>query len=183
MSDENELLDEPFEEVKGGGGGKVMMIMVLLVGLGGGGFVGTTLLGDTMGPILLARAQSAAEGGGGGGGHGAPADDGHGGGGGAGVTSTHVVENVVVNPARSGGNRFLLTSIAIEAIDPGLVDVIAQHEVEIRSALLMVLGAKTTDELGVEHLEAITHEVEAKVIEILGPGVVSRVFIPQFVIQ
>ena len=180
MSDETELLEDTVELSGAGKGGKMKSILIVLIGLGVGAGGGFTALGDPMGAILAARAQAPDQagddghGGGGGGGHGAPAGP---------QSAIHMIENLVLNPARSGGSRFLLVSIAIEAADPDDVDLLDAREMEIRSALNMLLGAKTIDELGNEHLPTIVAEVEAAIVEIMGPGVVHRVLIPQFVLQ
>ena len=114
--------------------------------------------------------------------------DGHGGGGGHGVepgpSPITVIDNLVVNPARSGGQRFLLASIGIEVYNPEMSEVVEAREVQIRSSLILVLGSRTTEELsGIEFREGIIQEIYAAVVEIMGADVVSKVFIPQFVIQ
>ncbi len=168
-----EALEEG-EEQEGGSGrkpGKFATILVALVGLGGGGGAGYATLGGTVGPILAERAQN---GGGGGGGHGA--EDG--------PSPIHVIDNLVVNPARSSASRLLLVSIAVETVDPELSAVVAEHEFEIRAALIMVLGSKTTEELAdIQNRDTIVREIRDAVVEILGSDVVEHVFIPQFVIQ
>lgn len=176
MADNDEL--EDFDEEAGAkkGPGKVAMIVAIVIGLGAGGAVGMTTLGETVGPILAERAQTAGDG-----------DDGHGGGDhGAepGLSPITVIDNLVVNPARSGGQRFLLASIGIEVHDPEMSEVVEAREVQLRSSLILVLGSKTTEELsGIEFRDGIVQAIYAAVVEVMGPGVVSKVFIPQFVIQ
>lgn len=161
----------------GGRGGKIVLLIVTLLGLGAGGVVGSTTLGDSLGPILAERAQAAtsAEGGGG---HGEE------GGEGGGAASMHLVDNLVVNPARSQGTRFLLTSIAIQVHDPSMVDVVAERDVEIRDALIIVLGAKTVEELtDITLRRQIAQELHDAIVEVVGPDLIRTIFIPQFVIQ
>ena len=157
---------------------KVGMIVAVVIGLGAGGAVGMTALGETVGTILAERAQASPNDGG----------DGHGGGGGHGVepgpSPITVIDNLVVNPARSGGQRFLLASIGIEVYNAEMSEVVEAREVQIRSSLILVLGSRTTEELsGIEFREGIIQEIYAAVVEIMGADVVSKVFIPQFVIQ
>lgn len=177
MADNDDDL-ETFDDELGAkkGPSKVGMIVAVVVGLGAGGAVGLTTLGETVGPILAERAQAA------------PGDDGHGGGGGHGVEAgpspITVIDNLVVNPARSGGQRFLLASIGIEVNDAEMSAVVEAREVQIRSSLILVLGSKTTEELsGIEFRAGIVQEIHAAVVEVMGPNIVSKVFIPQFVIQ
>jgi flagellar FliL protein len=157
--------------------GKLVLAVVVVVGLGGGAALGMTTLGDTVGPVLAARASAGGGGddhGGGGGGHGAePA-----------TSAIHVVDNLVVNPARSGGTRFLLTSVAVEAPSPELVETVRARDVEIRAALILVLGAKSTEELSdIANRGVIAAEIHDAVVAVLGPELVHQVLIPQFVIQ
>jgi flagellar FliL protein len=174
----NEAQETTEPAAKGGGkGGKIALVLVLVVGLGAGGFIGSSLLGDSVGPILAARAQAAEAGGGGRGGGGRH-------GGGEAPSAIHVVDNLVVNPARSGGTRFLLTSIAVEATSPSLLETVRAHDVEVRAALILVLGSRTTEELSeIENRASIVAAIAEAIEEILGHDVVKQVFIPQFVIQ
>ena len=158
----------------GGRGGKIALLIVTLLGLGAGGVVGSTTLGDSLGPILAARAQASAEAGEG---HGEEGDE-------VGPASMHLIDNLVVNPARSQGTRFLLTSIAVQVNAPEMVDVVAQSDVEIRDALIIVLGAKTVDELtDIARRRQIAQELHDAIVDIVGPDVIRAIFIPQFVIQ
>lgn len=172
---DDELEDFDLDGGAGKAPSKVALIVAVLFGLGGGGAVGMTALGEKVGPVLAERALAA------------PADDGHGGGGShgePGPSPITVIDNLVVNPARSGGQRFLLASIGIEVFDAELSEVVEAKEVQIRSSLILVLGAKTTDELsGIEFRDGIVREIHDAVVEIMGPDVVRHVFIPQFVIQ
>lgn len=164
------------EGAEGGGRGrKIALIMVTLLGLGAGGVVGSTTLGDSLGPILAEKAIASAEEGG----------DGHGEGGeGGGAASMHLIDNLVVNPARSQGTRFLLTSIAVQVNSPELVSTVSENDVRIRDALILVLGAKTVEELtDITLRKAIAQELYDAVVQVVGPDIVRAIFIPQFVIQ
>ena len=117
------------------------------------------------------RAQHQSSGGGGHGGESGP-------------SPIHVIDNLVLNPARSQGSRFLLVSIAVEVADAELSELVSEREFEIRAALILVLGAKSTEELtDIEKRPAIVEEIHDAIVEIMGPDVVRHVFIPQFVIQ
>ena len=110
------------------------LLVVGLIGLGGGSALGGKALGATVGE-QLARRQMAPGGRSGGGGHG-----------GEEIPPLHVIDNLVVNPARSAGTRFLLTSVAIE-ISPDDAVLLQARDAELRHALIMVLGTKTVEEL------------------------------------
>ena len=90
----------------------------------------------------------------------------------------------MVNPAKSAGTRFLLTSIAMEVTAGGAEDGLEEREVELRDALIIVLGAKTVEELtDISNRDRIAQEIFVVFEEILGKGLVHRIYIPQFVIQ
>ena len=180
---EDEVDLEEFETKKGG---PMSLALMVVVGLGIGGGVGFTQLGDTVGPILVERelAAEADDGKAGGGGHG-PDDAGSGGEGEEGEpASLHMIDNLVVNPARSQGTRFLLASIAVQMSDPGAVEMIDARDVELRDALILVLASKTVDQLtDISGREALVLEIQAAIVRVVGPDLVKNVFIPQFVIQ
>lgn len=171
---ENET-EEVFEETEEGGsrrGGILPLLAVLLLTLGGGGVAGAKVLGPKVGPVLAERSLEAPK---------KKKKGGHG----AGEESTlHVVDNLVLNPASSGGSRFLLTSIALETESVEDVAELAARDVEIRDAFIRVLGTKTVDELtDMTQRTQIISELMDSVETLVGPGMVHRIFIPQFVIQ
>ncbi len=147
---------------------------MLVLSLGGGGAIGLTAIGPRVGVMLAARSTAVPE-----------AKAAHGGGHGEGETAPlHVVDNLVVNPAGSGGSRFLLTSIALETVSPAAAEGLKVRDLEIRDAFLMVLGAKTVDQLSdISRRPALARELLASVQELVGAGIVIRILIPQFVIQ
>ncbi|MFQ5538177.1 MAG: flagellar basal body-associated protein FliL [Gemmatimonadota bacterium] len=158
-------------------GGVIPMLAAVALGLGGGGMLGSVFLGPSVGSAMAARAAHTQDEGGGGG------HDGEGGDG-AGEDAFHVIDNLVVNPAESSGMRFLLTTVAVEATDAGRTNDLAARDMELRDALLRVLGSKTVKELtDIEQRSAIVAEIRAAIEDVVGEGVVSRIYIPQFVIQ
>ena len=161
------------EQEKAGKGARLLPLLIVgLIGLGGGGAMGGMMFGPTVGEKL---AQRQVEGGSqsGGGGHGEEES-----------SAVHVVDNLVVNPAESEGTRFLLTSIAIQVHSPDDSDLISARDVELRDALIMILGAKTVDDLtDITLRNGIVDEIFGAVEEMVGPDIVKRVLIPQFVIQ
>lgn len=97
---------------------------------------------------------------------------------------THEFQNIVLNPAGSGGTRFLMVSAAFELKDGGADQLMKDHEPEIRDRILALLGKKTIDELtDIGMRESIKKEVLESVAPILPKGAVLKVFFPQFVIQ
>lgn len=152
--------------------GKLIMLAVLLgcllVGTGAGAFM--------VGPRLFAApAAGTADGE-----HGGDAAEGKGGHGAA-PASLIMLENLVVNPANSGGTRFLLISLAFE---PGKADParITSAEPQLRDAFVTLLSRRTVGELSdLELRETIRAEL-LHVADSIVPGI-ARLYIPQFVMQ
>lgn len=97
---------------------------------------------------------------------------------------THAIENLVLNPAGSGGSRFLMVTATFELKDAGTEQMMKDREAETRDRILGVLGRKTVDELSdITKRDAIKVEVLDAVLPLFPKGSVLKVFFPQFVIQ
>jgi len=97
---------------------------------------------------------------------------------------THALENLVLNPAGSGGTRFLMVTATFELKDGATEQLMKDHEAEIRDRVLSLLGRKTVDELtATADREEIKKQVLAVVTPLFPKGSVLKVFFPQFVIQ
>ncbi len=168
MSEDRTELDDGTPD-DAGAPRKRLLLAFLLGGacLAAGGAVGATTLGGAVAPLLADRAEVQEEE------STAPAP-----------TALHLIDNLVVNPARSRGTRFLLVSVAVQVRQPATTDMVSERDVELRAALLLVLGARSVDELtDIEQRASIVDEVRATIVDVLGPDVVHDIFIPQFVIQ
>ena len=96
----------------------------------------------------------------------------------------HVVDNLVLNPAGSGGTRFLMVNATFEMKDAAAVEKIKAHDAEVRDVLLTVLGHKTVEELtDVNQREGLKKEMIAALAPLFPGTLISRVYFPQFVIQ
>jgi flagellar protein FliL len=162
----------------------------LLIGVGGGGFVGAKVIApkltagitSTTSVADLAAAHTKADSAHGeGGDHGDGAKEGEH----AAPPPSYVMSDLVLNPAGSGGTRFLMMSVAFEMKDSAAVETLKTRESEIRDALLATIGAQT-----VEQLSELTGRdpLKADIKRIIGgitkqPTKITRVSFPQFVIQ
>jgi flagellar protein FliL len=100
------------------------------------------------------------------------------------VAPIYQMDNLVLNPADSGGTRFLLLSVALEVKDAGTSDMLKGHDAEMRDAILRLFGAKTVDEVAeASSRDALRGEVLAELSKMLPAGSIRRVYFPQFVIQ
>ena len=170
-------------------GGRLKSIIMIVVGLGlgtGAGmfFVGPTFFGGPADASAASTEDPADDG------HGAPADDGHGAPAegredGSAVEGTiHTIANLIVNPAGSNGNRFLLVDLAVGLTSEEAVLELQTRDAEARDQLLVLLGSKTVTELAdVTHRQALKDEMQAVVSDLLVSGSALEIFFPRFVIQ
>ena len=97
----------------------------------------------------------------------------------------HTIDNLVLNPAESGGSRFLLFTIAFEMRDQALLDAIKARDAEMRDVVLATLGQRTTEQLADMTLrDSLKAQIVAVASKQLGKKrAVQRIYFPQFVIQ
>ena len=95
-----------------------------------------------------------------------------------------LLDNMVLNPANSSGDRFLLVSIALRLKDAAVEADLKSRDAEVRDALLRVLGSKPADELSdIARREQLKHELRVALDAIVKPGSIKGLYFPQFVIQ
>lgn len=106
-------------------------------------------------------------------------------GGGASAPELFSVENMVVNPAGTEGVlRFLMVTVAVEPHSADALARLEANEVVLRDALLRTFALHTTDELlDTGGRSALIAELRGVIEEVVGPGSVDRIFLPQYVIQ
>jgi len=96
----------------------------------------------------------------------------------------HALDNLVLNPAGSGGTRFLMVTAAFELKDAGTEQLMKDHEAEVRDRILALLGKKTVEDLtDPAQRDAIKKQVLEVVTPVFPKNTVLKVFFPQFVIQ
>lgn len=94
------------------------------------------------------------------------------------------MDNLVLNPAGSGGTRFLLLSVALEVKDAATSEMLKGHDAEMRDAILRLFGSKTVEQVSeASAREELRGEVQAELGKMLPAGTIRRVYFPQFVIQ
>jgi flagellar FliL protein len=96
----------------------------------------------------------------------------------------HLIDNLVLNPAGSGGTRFLLASVGLQTTSAAAAEIVKKREVEARDVVLAVLGAKHVEDLAeIGNRERLKVELKVALDSLFGPGVVRKIYLPQFVIQ
>jgi flagellar FliL protein len=158
------------------------LLAVIAVGLIVGGGAGLFVAGPLIAKKLTSRsaatvADSTT--------HGEGAKEGKDGKDGKEATKTmHIVDNLVLNPAQSGGTRFLMVTATFELKDGAAEEAMKSRDAEVRDALLALLGRKTVEQLtDISVRDQIKSEVIASVAPLFPKGSVKRVYFPQFVIQ
>ncbi len=160
--------EEASQEQETKGGGKLGLILVIAVGALLGGIGGVAFVGPMAAERVAASPAEAT------GDHGG----GHGGGG-----STFALENLVLNPAQTGGTRFLMASIVAQVDVDATLSELESREAEVRDRLMSLLGSKTVEELtDVRRRDSLKAEIRAALME-LGFEGIDAVFLPTFVIQ
>jgi len=102
----------------------------------------------------------------------------------AGSSVTHEISNLVLNPAGSGGTRFLMITAAFELKDGKADQMMKDREAEVRDHILALLGKKTVEDLtDINARDVVKKEVLDTIAPLFPKGAVLKVFFPQFVIQ
>lgn len=163
-----------------------MLIGMVAVGLAIGGGAGAMFLGpmvaQKMGKVMPVAADSAHAGGAAEGDH--SAEGAEGAEGATAEAAIHVLDNMVLNPAGSGGSRYLLLTVAIEAGSATTVESFKARDAELRDIVLSTLGTKAVDQLtDMSAREGFKAEISTAVDERFGKKSVKRIYFPQFVVQ
>jgi flagellar protein FliL len=97
----------------------------------------------------------------------------------------YTIGDLVLNPAGSGGTRFLMMSVALDMKDSVAVEALKARDAEIKDAVLALVGGKTVEELAeVASREPLKVEIRETIGRITRkPKYIKRVSFPQFVIQ
>jgi len=111
------------------------------------------------------------------------------------AANLHLIDNLVLNPAGSGGARFLMLATAIEFAEAAQVEETKARDSEVRDIVLRVMGSKTVDELSEMTLrDGIKQELADSLGTLFTAGqqarkgakpkkAIRRIYFPQFVIQ
>lgn len=105
----------------------------------------------------------------------------------AGKSSVYRIDNVIVNPAGSMGQRFLMCSVAVELEDEKLVEHLRTRDIEVRDVIISTLESNSLAQLT---QPGARDSLRARLAGVLHPLLGEeaeeahmRVFLPQFVIQ
>jgi flagellar FliL protein len=151
------------------------LALALVLGLGAGGASGTFVVGPALANVVVPGAKQSKKADGE---HAKPSDEK------AAPKQVYTLDNLVLNPAESGGTRFLLLSIAFETADAALLEDLKTHDAELRDAVLVTLGSKTVEQLAdMRARDGFKTELSSAALKLFKKKGALRVYFPQFVIQ
>lgn len=106
---------------------------------------------------------------------------------GEGKSTVYRIDNVIVNPANSDGQRFLMCAIAVQSDDSELLATLREHEIELRDRIVTLLGAETIETLTAAGArDSLRTRISNAIRPTLGEEAATaeyQVYLPQFVVQ
>lgn len=94
------------------------------------------------------------------------------------------IDDLLINPAGSGGKRFLVVSLGVETQKSAVLEELGAKDIVIRDAILRLLSQRTAEELGSIELRAeIKDEVRTEMNRILQKGQIDRLYFTQYLLQ
>jgi flagellar FliL protein len=95
-----------------------------------------------------------------------------------------LIDGLVVNPAQSGGARYLMVSIGLESEDPAVLEEVTTKDVVVRDAINGLLSAKTAETLtDITQRDSVKQEIRQRINAILAEGEIERLYFTQFMLQ
>ena len=96
----------------------------------------------------------------------------------------YMIEDLVVNPAATGGRRHLLVSLGLEYHDPLLKEELTKRDPQIRDNLITLLAGQEVSVLAdIQYRENIRRSLLDAVNYYLTEGKVARVYFVKYVFQ
>jgi flagellar FliL protein len=94
------------------------------------------------------------------------------------------IDNLVMNPAASGGSHFLLMSVALQLKDAGSLETLKGRDAELRDAILRLFSRKTIDQISdISARDQFSSDLMGVLNKMFGDSTVTKIYFPQFVIQ
>lgn len=108
-------------------------------------------------------------------------EGGHGEGGGGNV---YAIEDIVVNPAGTGGSRFLSVSFGFAVESPSLAKEMEEREAQVRDVLITILSSKTVADLtDPKQKEVMRLQIKKRLSQVLETEELTGVYYTDFVLQ
>ncbi len=95
-----------------------------------------------------------------------------------------VVKDIVINPAGTGGSRFLSVSFAFEFDSPSEMEHFESREMAIRDALITIMSSKTVAQLtDPKQKEIARYQIKKRVAQLMKIEEIAGVYYTDFVLQ
>jgi flagellar FliL protein len=102
----------------------------------------------------------------------------------SGSSMIYSISNIVVNPAGTGGSRFLSCSIAFELANSELHDEFGRKEALVRDALITILSSRTVPQLTVpKQREIVRYQIKKRLEQLMKSDDLVGVYFTDFVLQ
>lgn len=96
----------------------------------------------------------------------------------------YAIDDIVVNPAGTGGSRFLSVSFGFELGTPELADDFEAREALVRDALITILSSKTVAQLtDVKQKEITRYQIKKRLEKLMASEDLKAVYYTDFVLQ
>jgi len=95
-----------------------------------------------------------------------------------------VVKDMIINPAGTGGTRFLLATVGVETSSEEHLKSIEKKDVVVRDVLNTVLASKSVEALDDQTLrDGLRREIKDSLKKYIKPEKISQVYFSKFIIQ
>jgi len=106
------------------------------------------------------------------------------GGGKPGDAIVYAINDIVVNPANTGGSRFLAVSFGFELGSSKTARAFESRELVVRDALITILSSKTVAQLtDSKQKEVIRYQIQKRLSDLLATDQIKGVYYTDFVLQ
>ena len=96
----------------------------------------------------------------------------------------YAIKDIVVNPAGTGGTRFLSVSFGFELDSPELTAAFEERELAVRDALITILSSKTVVQLtDAKEKEIARYQIKKRLEQLLNTNEITGVYYTDFVLQ
>lgn len=96
----------------------------------------------------------------------------------------YAVKDLIINPAATNGQRYLLTTIAFDLSSNDALKNLEKKEMAVRDALNSILTSKTMEQLiDVSKRESLREEIAGKVAHLVDRGTLQSVYFSKYIIQ
>lgn len=96
----------------------------------------------------------------------------------------YTIENIIINPAESNGERYLIMSITVELNGGGVLEVLNTKKAEVLDRINTVMSNYTAEQLGsLENRDSIKKQVGIVINDIVNKKSVRNLFFTKYVLQ